>query len=793
MDLYPALKAFLIFAAGILAAGWISLPLSFLVPVCCTSALLAFLFLLLRYKTLTQSFLFSLILISGLVRMKTEAEYFPADHITRYLGHELPVILHGMILRDPSAGPRHSDLIVKSAVLEKGDTTMTVTGNILVQDYSGFSESLRYGDLVQLYGRLDRPAGKRNPGAFDYGAYLARRGLYGIMIIKEKGQINKLGEKGHVFLNYILYPARRWMLGTLEAGLSRSNSSLLKALILGDRDTLDPDTRDSFTRSGTFHIMSVSGLHVGYILLALMTLTGLLRLPYTLRILLALAGLFFYMLLTESEAPVVRASVMGAFFLTGTLIDRKPEPFNLVGLSGLLLLAARPQDLLDPGFQLSFSAVASILYFYPKITANPFYRKLAVKLNSPVLKTLPPLTAVSLAAQLGTLPLTVLYFNYVPLLAPLTNLFAIPLSGLVVCLGFTTLLAGVLHPWLSLSYGSFNDLMISLLVRSVSFMGNIPHSTVAVPTPGIPEVLVYSLSLVLLFSFKEVKMRKCLIFTLFFLGNMIIWREALFYKERLVWLQFDVGQGDASLLRFPGGKTLLIDAGPKTDTFDAGERIIAPYLMQKGIRRIDAVILTHPHDDHKGGLIHILTHFRIGKLLVSYAHHDSTLLFLQRAAAENNISYRAILAPDSICLIEGSRVDILSPNRNMLGSFWMENLNNQSLVVRVRYGKTALLFMGDAEKEAEDAILDMNAFVFCNALKIGHHGSHTSSSVRWLLAARPAYGVISAGIRNIFRHPSRTVLERLSKYDIIACRTDKQGAVMFVSDGKTLKLEDWKN
>jgi competence protein ComEC len=333
-----------------------------------------------------------------------------------------------------------------------------------------------------------------------------------------------------------------------------------------------------------------------------------------------------------------------------------------------------------------------------------------------------------------------------------------------------------------------------MFIKIVSSIGNATFSHVSVFTPSIFTILTYFFFILLLFHLRNSEQRKRLVFLFLMSLNIVIWKSALAYNVgKLQWVQFDVGQGDATVLHLPKNKTILIDGGNKTPFLDNGERVIAPYLRSKGIHRLHAVICSHPHDDHIGGLNYILENFKTDHILSSPVRFESPLYDeMQEIAERKHIPFRTVTAPDSL-IFPGIKFYFLSPDSMLKSEFGYKSqgVNNRSLVIRVLFGKTRLLFMGDAQLEAEENILRSGKPLICDAVKIGHHGSLTSSTVGFLRKTRPQHAVISVGENNRFGHPAPIIIRRLQALGATVHRTDQSGAVVFRSDGKTLRQIHW--
>ena len=791
----PALKTALLVSIGIALSGIFRISFHILLILASCTTLLTLIFISLKRDTFLQWFIPITLIILGGLRYTQVSQLFPENHIIRHIQPDKAVILQGFLIKDPIEKPGRYELTIGTESIIEDTMRISVTGKLRTTVYEGIPENLKYGDQIQITGRLIRPRRRRNPGGFDYRAYLARQDIHVLLRMSRGSEIIKTGQqKGSVLLRELVYPVRRYFLRIIDNTTLGEARSILRALLVGEKGTLDPELRDRFAKAGIIHVLAVSGLHVGFVLLILTVIFGFLRFPYTWRVALVIMGLVFYALLTESKPPVIRAVIMASVYLIGTVLERRANPLNLVGVAALIILLWKPLYLFDIGFQLSFTAILSIIYFYRKLNDIPFIKVVYRKFQHyPLGRYLISLFLVSISAQLGTLPLTAVYFNRIPLLSVFVNLIAIPMVGLVVAFGFVTVLFGLLHPWLAAVYGALNHEILTLFLKMITRIGDMPLAFAFVPTPGILHILIYfSIVLGLLDLYKK-SIRRIYAFILLFFLNILVWRAAVRNEaSKLTWIQFDVGQGDAAILHMPRNRHILIDGGDRTPYFDNGERVIAPYLRRKGIRKIDAVLITHPHNDHIGGLLYILDNFQADQIITAGTPCESRMAQnLHQMISNKNIPASNINAPDTLSF-PGTRLVFLSPDEKQKNQFYGGNLNNQSLVCHLFFGSTRFMFTGDIEKPIEDSLVRQGNPLKSDVLKVAHHGSQTSSSKNFLNTILPDYAVISVGEKNRFNHPSAVILERLRASGIKTLRTDLEGAILFKSNGKSIRRVQWR-
>ncbi|MBN1782503.1 DNA internalization-related competence protein ComEC/Rec2 [bacterium] len=785
----PAMKTALLVSAGILIADW-SRPV-LLWPCALLMALCGLVCLIIRRPGMRGILLPLSLLCLGAFRLDQFRFCRPADHIGR-VADGRTVTIRARLVRDPEIRPERTRFWLAADSILAPDASSSMSGCFLASDYDHWADSLRYGDEIMCTGRLETPPAQRNPGGFDYRAFLMARRIYGLMRLSGTEAPVFTGiNRGHPLKRFIIYPLRRWMAGSLEKIDRGPALTLMKAPLLGDRTDLLPETRDMMARAGIIHILAVSGLHVGFVLFILQTIFGMMRLPRTVAAGLVITGLTVFALITESSPPVIRATVMASVYLIGRQAERDINPLNIIGLAALILLLVTPQMLFDPGFQLSFLAVLSIVILYPRWQLLPGFRQChAFCMRQPGLRGIWTLFLVSLSAQAGTLPVVLSSFYRLPVLGILTNLAAVPLTGIIVALGFTSLLVMPVSPWTAGLYGLLNHHLAGLLLALAHAVQSLPFASIDMPCPGVFQILFYLTALTILFSWHDTRKRKWHILAGLVLCNVWIWHSAMTSAtNRLIYAQLDVGQGDAAVLHLPRHRTVIIDGGDRQPLYDAGTRVLVPYLRKKQIRTIDAVICTHAHNDHAGGLIAVLSAFKVKQvILADTLTRYPPMQHLIEIIRKKQVPVHMVRAPDSL-ILPGTGLYFLAPDSVLSLN---PNVNNRSVVTHLVFGKNRWLFMGDAEADAEARLLDRGILPEIQILKIGHHGSATSSTLRFLSTVRPGHAVISVGNHNRFRHPSPKTVGRLNGLGINVHRTDREGAVIFTSDGSRFQKQHWQ-
>ena len=679
-------------------------------------------------------------------------------------------------------------------------------------------QPLRYGKHLTLTGMLRQPQSQRNPGGFDYRAYLARQKVPGI--IEHQGLLQIGGQSGFLPLRWIealrlkteriidsTYSGLRTSptnASGLETPPTRLNAQLLKGVLLGKRSDLPTETLDIFRNSGTFHVLAVSGFHVGLVAMFCYFGLSIFRMPKKMLSFLTILAVVIYACLVGFRPSVFRATLMAILFLFASIIDRDADIYNLLAVAALVLLLINPTQVWDVGFQLSFVAVASIVYFVPKME-RPL-RKLweqpesvdvptFVRYKNIAVKWLTLSYLVTFAAQLGTGPLIAYHFYRAYPLGIIVGPFAVGLVSLIVGVGMASVCIGFI--WLPLAklLALVNHAIIFIFLELIGIFGQKWGIMKLAPMFGI--IIVYMAIILGITHWRQVyeHWRTASLIALSVLA-IWVWDSALHEKGRLLEvITLDVGQGDAAIIRLPDRQTILIDGGIQHTFFDekknrqvdydVGERIIEPYLDANKIRQLDMVVLTHPDLDHGGGLGHILQNYKVKHLLgiADMALDSQTHRRLRSIAKERNIPY-SYRYKSEIELTADVKLHLLHPIDETSINLMDEDKNDDSLVLKLSYGEVDILFTGDIETNAETRLIKSQQDLRSEVLKVPHHGSRSSSSVRFLDMVQPKYAIFSLGKDNRYQLPHAEVVARYLERNCVQLRTDQLGAIGLKTDGK---------
>jgi competence protein ComEC len=647
---------------------------------------------------------------------------------------------------------------------------------------------LKPGNILKVTGFYHKGKEKRNPGEFDYDAYLKSKEILGILNISEISSITILNSESNFFENMI-HQIRIAIDNQIRKYHSHETAALLRGLLLADRGEINYETKTQFIKAGVVHVLAVSGLHVGYIIMIFLFLFG--RFNIYMSSILTIIGLIFFMLITGVPPSVFRATVMATVLIMAILANRSTNLINSISIAALIILILNPNEIYNPGFQLSFAAVLAIGIILPYMNIlidewniqNRFFRYLIL------------FFAVSFSAQIGTLPFTLLYFNKFSVIALFANLIVIPAIGFIIAAAITTLVFSAILPFVTIYLAAANDLFTSAILSIIKLSGDLSFSYLSITNYSLTDLIIFYLMLIFLLYFlpRFNSMKSKMVLLILVLANTFIYSsiddEDLLPNNYLNVLMIDVGQGDSFLIKFPNGETALIDAGNTTSFFDNGERVILPLLNYLGIKKINYGIVTHIDSDHYGGFVSIILKGMIEEIIkpeldTSLSKDKRFEEFIQRRGVPIKYFKEEKL--------EVGNTALYFLYDEQLKSLSGESTNDRSGVFKLVYGQTSFLFTGDVEKKIEKFYVNKyKYFLDSDILKVGHHGSKTSSSEVFLEYVTPEVSLISAGFKNKFGHPSGEIIERLQNVGSTIYRSDLQKAILLRSDGDEIKIINW--
>ncbi len=807
----PAVKVLIPYLAGIVIADRFDVNPMYLWSL--SAVLIVSVFVAYKRKWLSSSSTLIVLFLLFIGFFRYEISMIPPAGIEKILDQQVEV--QGVVIQSQKERSGGSSLIVKGEARSLSNPSISMSGKISIRSWEDDFDQ-KYGDVVEIEGLLSRPRLPRNPGAFGYRKYLAHRGIFATMNVEDTSDVQPVGIGGNPLLRWLDRLRRRMesiidnamppeAMTVLKFSIPRrilfkivspefESAPFLKEMVLGDRAALLPKTRQAFIRTGTVHILVVSGLHIGiiagWIFLVFNWIRKLLKIESRyiayIPVIIGIAG---YATMIGFYPPVVRASFLVIMFVIATIMDRDRDPFNLLAIAAFCILVYRPGAIFDASFQLSFGVVASIVYLMP------YWEKLLARIRNDkwtrrALYRILQSIAVSWSAQIGAALITAYTFRDVFLVGFVVNPIIIPLVGLIVPIGLALCLTGLVFHTVAAILGYIDHILIYLL-SSITYYFAKPQ-WVDMQVRGFSFWhLIFSIALIVFIMNLSslLKQKRRLLISCAALAAVFVWAMALSYNGHVLKATYlDVGQGDSIFVDLPNGRNILIDGGPYSERFDTGERVVAPFLQYEGVRGLDLVVSTHPHNDHAGGLTYLVQNedninFRIGQVITgSYGLTTPTFQELCSRLDRRGIKYRDAQV-GSVFKDDELHVEVVGPQYPDLSGDEDSRMNNNSVVLRVTYKGVSLLLASDIGEESERLLINSGRNIRAQVLKVPHQGSERSSGWEFLQAIQPCIGIISVG-RNFFGHPSHLILGRYRWLGIETYRTDEQGAITVVTDGR---------
>jgi len=743
------------------------------------------------------------------------------------------VVLDGCVVSPPAFYEGRDQFVLELAPGARARVGLTIRDGERPPD-------LRYGQLVEIEGRARRIRNFLNPGAFDYEAFSARSHIYWTISTSAGSPVNvKPGRCGSRFLAAI-FALRSGALQRIEQLYDGDPyaTAMMEATLIGESTRMERIWTDRFRRTGTYHMLVIDGLHITILAAFLLFLLRLCWVPEMHALAITASGAWLYALVSGWNAPVIRAAGGFTLYVVARYFYRRGRLLNLLAAIALVYLLWDPSQLFEAGFQLSFLSVAAIgLFAKPLLdaTSAPYSRALNGINESSRDPRLPPrsaqfrlelrllaetlgyytpirpawgarglailarlaiyaydLAVISTAIQIGlALPMAI-YFHRISLSGLSANILVVPLLALVVPLGFFAVFTAWHVPSIAAGWLLHAGEVIAGWHTHLE-----PDWRVLTPPLWLGVVFTAALLLLALAMRRSRKWSWAALAAVLALFALIFWHPFApsVYAGELELTAIDVGQGDSLLISFPDSKLLLIDGGGvltfghHASRIDIGEDVVSPYLWSRSIRKLDAVALTHAHDDHARGLPAVIENFHPAELWTGAMVPSAAWSAVYQKACAENVKIEALVSGHSFNF-GGAHIDVISPPPDYQPG--RIPTNNDSLGLRITYKNRSLLLTGDMEKPMERAALADGEPLRADILKVGHHGSNTSSTDPFLDAVSPEFAVISDGFENTFHHPHPLVLERLAAHHAGILRTDVDGLVTLRTDGRRISVETFR-
>lgn len=728
-----------------------------------------------KRKKTKKILLATLFILSGFMYFRLWSTKAFGD-IQKYCGN-FPVELIGFIEDAPIIKKDKVYYDINSLYIKKNNALIKTSGKVRVtvpkKDNTKLSS---YGKLVVVEGVLRKPPGKRNPGGMDYRAYLAQKG---ITVIAFSREIKEVSDYKVSFLKKIALSTRGKIINFYEKYLPETEASLISGIVLGIKDSISKKTMENFSDMGILHLLAVSGLHVGIIYKFIEESCYYLGIPDNYSVVIKVLFLIFYSLMAGLTASVMRATVMITMAVIAKICSRKNDILNTLSFAGTIVLLRNPRSLFTISFQLSFGAVLGLILFYDFFKI-PF-DKLPRYLQSPI--------AAAISAQIFVLPFTIYYFNKISLAGIVFAPLIAPLASLALILGFMSGFVSLMIKSLAVVFVIPAGKIIVLIAKIAKVASKIPLLTIVYPSIPPYMVLLYFIGMFLfiipihLKKIDSKSLKRVITITL-----ILIFSLAPLSKRNYVEVTFiDVGQGDSIFIRTDNGKTILIDGGGTPyyyeGEFNTGNDIIKPFLHSRGVKKLDLIVFSHFDQDHALGLINLLENFKVDTVIYGQPENNKLFHDMIKIVQKKNITVYSVSQGDEFYF--GSvKFNVLHPKIDK----YYPSSNDASVVLKMVYNDVSFLFTGDLEYFGERELIDSQYKVKSDILKIGHHGSKSSTSEEFLDQVSPSFAIISVGESNSFGHPSPDVLKFLEKRGINILRTDFSGAISFKIKGNNVKI-----
>ena len=842
---HPLAQFAIAFCAGVCATHYVAAPLS--VTLGAGGVCFALAVVLLSRRNSAGFVLLTAMFFAGAVLAELERRANDASDIKRMVDQS--TTLTGVLDGPPEFA--RNRLYLSLRVETGGRVSILATFRNAASEHEYRSLQLRYGTRIRVRTTLDRTGNYQNPGVSSLAEYLDRNNYDATGIVKSAASITRL-EDTRVFPPLArLYQWRESLQREIDARFAPETAGVLDAALLGNRYNLSQSASERFREGGTFHVLVISGLHISFIGGLVFLIISRVTKRRLLQFVLPAVIVWSYSIAVGAEASVVRAALMFTFAGLAPIVFRQSNSLNALGAAALVLLVRSPKEIFDPGFQLTFLSVLAIVViawplllklaaigsWYPsRATPHPpicsrelktfcellfwseqkWQQQLARSTHDyRVFKARPAAwleryqvqrclryffgaVLVSASVQLVLLPLMIVYFHRLSLASLLLNIVVSVLLAVLVAVALVALLIAQVSVGASAPLFKLADAVNWLMVHSVDPFSGLNFRLPEYSGSAAWLYALYYLPLLLLvlalshwrpLALSKEKRRFVLPMTmlqLLLIALLVLHPLSSARANGRLHVEFlDVGQGDSAFVTMPDGTTMLVDGGG--NIYDAtrriGETVVSEYLWGRGLDAIDYVLVTHADADHIDGLNDVLKNFFVRNALIARSPVDDPEFSKFSETLKQTNTQAQVLQAGDVIHFGDAELDVLWP---LAGG--ETSTNNDSLVLRLKFGERAILLTGDIEKQAEKSLLDSGQIVRADVVKVPHHGSKTSSTEDFVRATAPQFAIISVGRHSMFGHPHKEVVQRWQSHGATTLMTGECGTITISTNGKDLTL-----
>ncbi len=777
-----------------------------------------------KYRAFSLVELLIVVFLLGVFNI--QKQYDPSNHALTILNYadQSKMAVEGFVIESPVSYQDKDVVIVRSIRVLKDNAYMQTTGNIRLVIPPALN--FQYGDFIRFHCHLKTIQNFNNPGRFDYQRYMNLQGIFVSGFVNDRSDIMLIRKATAGSLKRTLESFRNYLIQIINKNSFSPEKEIIKAMILGNQNEIPTDIRDSFNKTGTAHILSISGLHIGMVAATFFLLFFLLlkssaymMLRFNIIKIAATASfamVFIYALIAGMGVTVMRATLMAFIFLMALLSGKQKNFYNTLAIAGLIILLISPEALFDISFQLSFMSVLAIIYFVPRFNFLPLdkFSDIPPWIRS-MIKYIYFSAIICVAATLGTLPLIIYYFDRVSLVSMIANMIAVPLLGTLALAVAMFFILFSFSPVISGFFIQMATFLTQISIMIIHKFASLPYSSLSIPKLNFIEIALFYSLIVIITKFIDDKKKQhqgnmpspvrsatlkylSAIIIVFFILDISYFTLRDQFSSDLKITVLDVGQGNCTVIQLPGGTNMIVDGGGFTKgSFDVGKGVVAPFLYKKRINRIDMALLSHPHPDHLLGLIYIINNFSVHQIwknnlsvdAIAYPQWEETL-----RTRHVHVSLISADIPEKI--VNKVRLKILWPPDNDFDdphNLSYDAVNDSSVVLRITFGKISFLIPGDISADIEKKLVQSNIDLKSDVVIAPHHGSSNSSSIEFIKALSCRHVVFSSGKSNVFKHPHPSIIQRYQEAGADILRTDLHGAISFTTNGDDLKVSTFMN